>query len=447
MGPPTPRSVVVAYQAEIQPILIAKCAACHTATPERPLHYYIPILSYWTQPFIEGHIRRGRVQFDFSAGFPVGRVGAAHEFIARLRDSVLDRNMPPLEYTLVHWTHRLTEAERKTILDWAESGLALLDTVRSSHEKEAMDAPDVPEKIAAALAESCPLADPNDAKARDACGEKLARSEILRTRMREPFLWGGQRIAGNHELDYFESNRFNPLVWRKIYLSLFMFDTNYRVERTGDRTVLRMPVRFRGGLGAGEYPYPFWHSEKKWEQYNYATEIVFVYEEGKLKGAFRSTVMDKSRPKLAKTWDHRWQWFSPGTGHEAGHAEPRVTLYANLFTPNNPHVKELDAAYRKLALGLTQFKCFECHTPANEARMNMLEFFNYPNQALTGRNRIVTVFEENSMPPIDGIENPRDRQTMLELARDFKRIADEALNFENEKLEDSLIGPLEGVAR
>jgi hypothetical protein len=110
-------------------------------------------------------------------------------------------------------------------------------------------------------------------------------------------------------------------------------------------------------------------------------------------------------------------------------------------------VKELDAAYRKLALGLTQFKCFECHTPANEARMNMLEFFNYPNQALTGRNRIVTVFEENSMPPIDGIENPRDRQTMLELARDFKRIADEALNFENEKLEDSLIGPLEGVAR
>ena len=54
--------------------------------------------------------------------------------------------------------------------------LALLDTVRSSHEKEATDAPDVPEKIAAAIAEACPLADPDDAKARDACGEKLARS-------------------------------------------------------------------------------------------------------------------------------------------------------------------------------------------------------------------------------------------------------------------------------
>jgi hypothetical protein len=449
MDPPalTPQSVIVTYQTQIQPILVVKCAACHTATPERPLHYYIPIVRYWSQPFIEDHIRRGRVQFDFSDGFPAGRVGAAHEFIARLRDSVLGGNMPPVEYTLVHWSHRLTAAERKTILDWAESALALLDAVRISRENDAVHAPDVPEKIAAAIAEACPLADPTDAKARDACGEKLAQSEILRTRMREPFLWGGQRVAGDNDLEHHESNRFNPLVWRKMYLSLYMFDKNYRVERTGDQTILHMPVRFRGRLGAGEYPYPFWHSEKKWDQYNYATEVTLVYQEGKLKGAFRSATMDKSRPKLAKTWDHKWHWLSPGASHEADQAEPRVTLYANLFTPNNPHVKELDSAYRKLALGLTQFKCFECHTPANQAKMNMLEFFNYPNQALTGRNRILTVLEENSMPPIDGIESARDRQTMLELARDFKRIADEALKFENEKLEDSLVGPLDGAAR
>jgi len=79
--------------------------------------------------------------------------------------------------------------------------------------------------------------------------------------------------------------------------------------------------------------------------------------------------------------------------------------------------------------------------------MNMLEFFNYPNQALTGRNRIIAVLEDNAMPPIDGIEDPRDRQTLLELARDFKRIADEALKFENEKLEDSLTGPVRNPAR
>ena len=444
---PTPESVVTTYQTQIQPILVVKCAACHTGTPERPVHYYLPLVRYWTQPFIEDHIRRGRVQFDFSDGFPIGRVGAAHEFIARLRDSVLDRSMPPTEYTLVHWTHRLTEAERKTILDWAEAGIAALNAVRSANEVAPDDAPDLPEKIAATIAQACPVVDPNDGKARDACGEKLAQSEILKSRMREPFLWGGQKIAGDNDLEHYESNRFNPLVWRKMYLSLYMFDTNYRVERTGDQTILHMPAYFRGRLDAGEYPYPFWHSEKKWDQYNYATEVTLVYREGKLQGAFRSAVADKTRPKVAKTWDHKWQWFRPAADHQGDQAEPRVTLYSHLLSPQNPHVKELDSAYRKLALGLNQFKCFECHTPANTAKMNMLEFFNYPNQALTGRNRLITVLEENSMPPIDGIESPRDRQTMLELAREFKRTADAALAFEKEKLEDSLIGPLARAAR
>jgi heme-binding protein len=443
---PSSQAVVETYLKQVQPILVEKCAACHTATTERPLHYYIPILSYWTQPFIDDHIRRGRVQFDFSGGFPTGRVGAAHEFIARLRDSVLARDMPPMEYTLVHWTHRLSEAERKTILDWAASGIELLNAVRSSRENEPEDAPDIPEKIAAAIAEACPLADPKDTAARDACGEKLAQSEILKTRMREPFLWGGQKTAGDYELENFASNRFNPLAWRKMYLSLFMFDRNFRVERVGGQTILHMPARFRGELDAGEYPYPFWHSEKKWNAYNYSTEVILVYRDGKLKGAVRSAVFDTSRSKAAKTWDQKWHWFTPGAGHEADQPQPRVTLYSSLFTPENPHVKELDAAYRKLALGFAQFKCFECHTPSNDAKMNMLEFFNYPNQALAGRNRVITVLGENSMPPIDGIQSSRDRQTMLELARDFKRIADEALAFESEKLEDSLIGPLERAA-
>jgi hypothetical protein len=444
----SPESVVETYQTRIHPILATKCAPCHTATPERPLHYSIPIVSYWTQPHIEDHIRKGRVQFDFTDGFPTGRVGAAHEFVARLRDSVRDQTMPPLEYMLVHWTHRLTAPERKTILDWAETALLALNTVRAAREAASADSPDVPGQIAAAVAQACPLADPRDVRARDACAARLAQSDILKTRMREPFLWGGQKVAGDYDLEHFPSNRFSPLAWRKMYLSLFMFDGKYRVERAGDQTIIRMPAQFRGQLDAGEYPYPFWHSEKKWDAYNYSTEVILVYKGGKLRGGFRSAIVDTSRPKVARTWDQKWSWLRPAASHEGDQQpEPRVTLYASLFTPKNPHVKELDSAYRKLALGFNQFKCFECHTPANHAKMNMLEFFNYPNQALAGRNRIIAVLEDNSMPPIDGIADRRDRQTLLELARDFKRIADEALGFENETLQDSLTGPLRNVAR
>src|SRR5438552_1679539 len=295
---PAPQSVVASYQTRIHPILVTKCAACHTGTPERPLYYFIPVLNLWSQPFIEDHIRQ-------------------------------------------------------------------------------------------------------------------ARSEILKARMQEPFLWGGQKVAGDYDLEHSPSNRFNPLAWRKMYLSLFMFDGNNRVEKVGDQTIIHMPAQFRGQLDSGEYPYPFWHSEKKWDDYNYSTEVMLVYREGKLRGAFRSAVADKTRPKVVRTWDHKWHWFKPGATHEATQTEPRVTLYSSLFTPKNPHVKELDSAYRKLALGFNRYKCFECHTPANYAKMNMLEFFNYPNQALTGRNRIIAVLEDNAMPPIDGIGAPRDRQPLL----------------------------------
>src|SRR5262245_20125217 len=172
-GEPTaaasPQSVVATYQTQIHPILATKCAACHTATPERPLHYSIPVVSYWSQPLIEDHIRRGRVQFDFTDGFPMTRVGAAHEFVARLRDSVRDQTMPPTEYAVVHWNHRLTEAERKTILDWAEAAITALNTVRTTREAAALDSPDAPEQIAAAIVKACPLAHPKDARARDAC--------------------------------------------------------------------------------------------------------------------------------------------------------------------------------------------------------------------------------------------------------------------------------------
>src|SRR2546422_8020546 len=79
---PAPQSVVASYQTRIHPILVTKCAACHTGTPERPLYYFIPVLNLWSQPFIEDHIRQGRGPVDFSNGVPPRPRGAAHQVIA-----------------------------------------------------------------------------------------------------------------------------------------------------------------------------------------------------------------------------------------------------------------------------------------------------------------------------------------------------------------------------
>src|SRR2546422_6582157 len=125
---PTPQSVVASYQTRIHPILVTKCAACHTGTLERPLYYFIPVLNLWSQPFIEDHIRQGRVQFDFSNGVPPGRVGAAPEFISPRPNSAYDRGLPPLAYARVHWGHRPTADGRKGYLSWGVAGIAALNT-------------------------------------------------------------------------------------------------------------------------------------------------------------------------------------------------------------------------------------------------------------------------------------------------------------------------------
>jgi hypothetical protein len=65
--------------------------------------------------------------------------------------------------------------------------------------------------------------------------------------------------------------------------------------------------------------------------------------------------------------------------------------------------------------------------------MKMLELFNYPNQALAGRGRILDVLQQNAMPPGDGMKNADERASLLVLANEFKRLGDAAFQFETDK--------------
>jgi hypothetical protein len=120
-------------------------------------------------------------------------------------------------------------------------------------------------EVAQALVDACPVASPGDENARGACAEKLARLTVLRDIMSEPFLWGGQKPGAGYGLADSNTTRFNPLVWRKMYLSLSMFTGERRIERVDGKTVLHLANRFRNELDIGSYPYPFWHSKAKWD--------------------------------------------------------------------------------------------------------------------------------------------------------------------------------------
>jgi hypothetical protein len=216
-------------------------------------------------------------------------------------------------------------------------------------------------------------------------------------------------------------------VWRRIYLSLFMFTGEYQIENVDNLTLLHLPCRFRNALDAGAYPYPFWHSQKKWDNYQRATEVTLVLESGKIIAGYRSDREDPTRPDVARRWDGLWQWTDV-----AGEEMPYASLYSYLFAASNPHVERLDAAYRALEAEARPHNCTFCHSPSNPAQMNPLRLLNFPNQALSVRHQIVQQLEQNRMPPAEGIADDAQRWKLIERARSFAEVGDQALDYEGE---------------
>ena len=302
----------------------------------------------------------------------------------------------------------------------------------------------IAQKVIASLVAACPMAAASDESARSACAASLTDDRYLASVMQNPFLWGGKQSGTSYHLRESNMTWFNTRVWRRMYLSLMMFPGPSTIEQTADGlTVAHLPMYFRNELDLGSYPYPFWHSATKWASYQLAREVILVVQNGKWLGAMRSSEQDPSRAQVAHGWAGQWQW------QEDGMIMPYVSLYTYLLSPQNPHAARLDAAYRALADALRSQSCMACHSPDNHAGITPLEFFNYPNQALTARNSIIARLQQNDMPPAEndlglphGINNDAVRQQLIALAREFKAAGDDALAYEGEPALDSSQDPI-----
>jgi hypothetical protein len=281
------------------------------------------------------------------------------------------------------------------------------------------------EAVGAALESGCaPTAD------RDRCAATLAQDRTLTEAHKDTYLrWGVQSAGAGYDLAKSNTTLFDPFVWRRLYLSTFAFPGDHSVQALDDgRFILHVPVVFRNELDAGEYPYPFWHSQPKWESYERTLELLFFFERDAITAVLRSETQDVERPHSERVWDGQWRW-------EDGR-QPRVALFSFLFSQDNPHIEALDRAYRAFSEKQREAACESCHNPSNPSKINPLEFFNYPNQALTGRHDIVEQLTQNKMPPAAGsdapagIEDAGYRRELLELARSFADLGDRALTYE-----------------
>lgn len=317
-----------------------------------------------------------------------------------------------------------------SILPGKQSSLPVNQTSTSFTQSNALNskAATLATEVARGIIAACPIADPGDDNARNLCAENLSKLESLRNAVGKEVLWGGQKEPGKYALKENHTTSFDPLVWRRTYLSTFMFSGEPKVEQKDDLTVVRLPVQFRNKLDVGAFPYPFWHSHRKWTSYQQAKEILLVMKDGELKGALRSADKDPQRPLVEHEWDGQWSWENA-----SGQQEPQVVLYKYLFSNSNPHVKALDATYRAFEVEMREHSCNICHSPHNANEMNPLLLLNYPNQALTLRHETLRQIKEKLMPPPNGIPDDAERLKMVKLAEAFAKIGDQALAYEGEK--------------
>jgi hypothetical protein len=287
--------------------------------------------------------------------------------------------------------------------------------------------------IAAELAGACPVVDPGDAKAFEACRQRMFRSAALRQALPDFVLWGRQRDP-NMALKDSRLTQFGPDVFSSMYVPLFMFDGRYAVSYVAseDSYLIRLPTAFRNRLAPGEYPYPFWHDAEKWAMYEKANEILLYWDAAKARIRVAQFTAFGAGPSLQPAthveppaFDGRWVWTDAN-----GQMQPKVSVFDGVFRRDNPYLQPLDTAYQQFALRLRDAQCNQCHVPNNPDGMKKLVLLQSPMHTAAEIKRVLQSVREDRMPRDEvGIEQPLDAPTKAALLKEgtaFDRVLDAA---------------------
>lgn len=260
-------------------------------------------------------------------------------------------------------------------------------------------------ELVRALATACPMASPGDVPAHEQCRENIGKGADREMRSYS-LLWGGDQPG----LPIKEKNTtvFRGDLFQDLYLSLYMFTGKYRVSEAADgTTVIAVQAYFRNALPPGHYPYPFWHSDQKWDAYEKSNEIRFyVQRDGRIRFAGRSAAGSESeRGHYAHVqppaFAGKWMWTD-----ERGAVQPAVSLFSENYSRDNPHLPALDTAYRKLALNLRNADCIGCHAPDGHKKMHTLTLLQTPMHAATRIGDVLREIRDNKMP-LDDDNDPK----------------------------------------
>jgi hypothetical protein len=113
-NPPVQQDGLTTLQAPagVTASLHAACYDCHSHETKWPFYARLAPASW----LVVMDVNDGRKKLNLSR-WPADPAQAARQ-LDRINEAVDDREMPPKKYTLIHADARLTDAQRKEILDW-----------------------------------------------------------------------------------------------------------------------------------------------------------------------------------------------------------------------------------------------------------------------------------------------------------------------------------------
>jgi hypothetical protein len=117
----------VSPPAAVAASLRAACYDCHSHETAWPLYARLAPVSW----LIASDVNEGRQHLNFSE-WPADAARAAKN-LDRMNEVVDYREMPPKKYTLLHADARLTEAQRKELLDWTAAAADKLRPPRTTN--------------------------------------------------------------------------------------------------------------------------------------------------------------------------------------------------------------------------------------------------------------------------------------------------------------------------
>jgi len=110
------------YITDIKPIFEKKCFDCHADMKNAPWYYKVP----GVKQMMDKDIREAKEHIDMRKDFPFISHESPLEDLKSIKKIGMEGGMPPLRYILANWDSRLTDAEKKKLLEWATKSIELL---------------------------------------------------------------------------------------------------------------------------------------------------------------------------------------------------------------------------------------------------------------------------------------------------------------------------------